>query len=300
MATVMATQQFDQANYSLTRALATFSSGVFTDNGNFLLYGSIPFSDTYRLDWSQSGTSYSTYLGGNGMVQSMRSGLTGGTVTGFFDVAWSGGSYTVVNSFLSISMQTTKLVAAMATATLRDDVQLLNAQFAGADMFQLSSVADTAYGLGGHDIMYGYEGNDRIDGGKDNDEITGGTGADTLLGGAGADVFYYNFAEESGTDQNTRDQIIDFERGKDRIDLQWMDAFTFSSDFNDTFVWRGTGAYETTDAGGHGEIRYELQDRAGTALDQTLILIDTDADSDAEMSIVLKGLIRLAASDFIL
>lgn len=71
---------------------------------------------------------------------------------------------------------------------------------------------DTLAGDGRDDLIAGWGGNDSIDGGAGEDILFDGSGADTLRGGLGADVFVL------AADQET-DVILDFELGKDRLDL---------------------------------------------------------------------------------
>lgn len=76
------------------------------------------------------------------------------------------------------------------------------------------SSGDRLYGENGNDSLYGDGGNDLLFGGEGRDELSGGRGSDTLHGGSGADVFVFAWA-----DKYSRDVILDFESGKDRIDL---------------------------------------------------------------------------------
>lgn len=81
--------------------------------------------------------------------------------------------------------------------------------------------ADTLTGGDGHDRLSGGAGDDRLEGGGGTDRLAGGAGADTLsggagpdvlAGGAGADAFLFGVAENG-----SRDRILDFEPGLDRI-----------------------------------------------------------------------------------
>lgn len=62
------------------------------------------------------------------------------------------------------------------------------------------------------DVIYGSNKADVIDGGSGDDVIFDGSGQDTLTGGEGADVFVFSF-------DGHQDTILDFELGKDEIDL---------------------------------------------------------------------------------
>lgn len=87
---------------------------------------------------------------------------------------------------------------------------------------------DRLFGLGGRDLLDGGNGADRLFGGAGHDKLIGGAGKDRLSGdggkdrlegGHGADIFV--FAPDFG-----KDVILDFEDGKDSIDLS---GFNFDS-----------------------------------------------------------------------
>ncbi len=92
----------------------------------------------------------------------------------------------------------------------------------GGDRLDGTDGDDRIFALGGDDRLYGHDGDDLLDGGTGNDVLHGGDGDDLLIGGAGADrlygeagrdVFRYQSFEDRG------DQIRDFERGQDVIDI---------------------------------------------------------------------------------
>ena len=68
-----------------------------------------------------------------------------------------------------------------------------------------------------NDILYGGEGNDALSGGAGDDILLDGQGMDALTGGAGRDLFFLS-------PDRQRDQITDFERGIDQIDLSALDT----------------------------------------------------------------------------
>ena len=78
---------------------------------------------------------------------------------------------------------------------------------------------DLLFGNDGNDTLRGSAGDDLLRGDRGNDQLTGGTGADVLVGGLGDDRFYF-----SPNDGDYRDEIVDFTRGKDRIDLSDFDT----------------------------------------------------------------------------
>ncbi len=156
------------------------------------------------------------------------------------------------------------------------------------------SYDDQLLGGDGTDRLYGGTGNDNLYGGAGLDALEGGEGKDVLTGGDGADSFRFLTKAESSALEKTCDVIMDFERGVDKIDLKYMDA----SDLlfgNNEFQWNGTTAFATSSV---GEIYFKQFDNLGLTNDYTMVYIDTDNDTDVEMSIKLMGLYQLAASDF--
>jgi serralysin len=147
------------------------------------------------------------------------------------------------------------------------------------------------------DVIKGDKGANVLDGGAGSDRLTGGLGIDRMSGGLGGDVFRFETATDSGNSWETRDTIIDFVKGQDKIDLSTIDASAVLAG-NNAFLFRGTGSWFGSNPA--GELRYMQFDRAGTANDYTVILGDTDADGPSEFQIELKGLLALTASDFVL
>ncbi|WP_256673921.1 M10 family metallopeptidase C-terminal domain-containing protein [Pseudomonas fluorescens] len=66
----------------------------------------------------------------------------------------------------------------------------------------------------------GGRGNDRIIGNSANNVLTGGAGADTLEGGGGWNTFKFNAFSDST--RTHADLLVDFNTGKDKIDLSQM------------------------------------------------------------------------------
>ena len=84
---------------------------------------------------------------------------------------------------------------------------------------------DILMGYGGRDVLYGHAEFDFIKGDSGNDYISGGSGGDLLVGGSGNDVFVFG-----PQDGNYEDVIVDFNNGRDRIDLR---RFTTLQSVND-------------------------------------------------------------------
>ena len=101
-----------------------------------------------------------------------------------------------------------------------------------------------------------------------------------------SDYFVFELAPryshlESGVTTPTRDFITDFVRGTDKLDVSMI--------LSAPLTYLGKGALA-----GAGQVHYRS---AGT---NTLVEVSLDADSAPELSFVLRGVVNLAASDFIL
>jgi Ca2+-binding RTX toxin-like protein len=126
--------------------------------------------------------------------------------------------------------------------------------------------------------------------------IYGAGGIDTLTGGNGADTFVFKSITDSTTLVTTADVITDFVDGQDKINLADLDAFATTSS-NDSFVWRGTSAFNSAT---QGEVRHQRFYDSVADDYYTMIWVDTDNDSGVEMAIRMTGQHYLNASDFIL
>lgn len=158
----------------------------------------------------------------------------------------------------------------------------------GADTLTGSNRADTLSGGMGDDVLLGRGGADRIE---------GGAGRDDMSGGGGADSFVFAMVAHGSTLVGRYDVIRDFAAGSDKIDLSGIDAIR-STAANDAFSF--VPAAGTSFSGRAGELRWSLDDKAGTADDRTYVGGDIDGDGNPDFVIELVGLVRLSASDFIL
>jgi hypothetical protein len=140
---------------------------------------------------------------------------------------------------------------------------------------------EAARGGKGDDSLTGNEANNFIHGGKGVDAIAGGAGRDLLKGGGGNDIFFFDGAE------NSRDVIADLAAG-DVIDLSAIDAKEGVD---------GNQMFRLVDNFGGGQGQAMLQYKAEK--DITLLLLDTDGDREADISIQLNGDHR-GFSDFVL
>ena len=94
----------------------------------------------------------------------------------------------------------------------------------GADLLSGGAGNDRILGGAGNDALYGGVDNDLLYGGSQNDFLYGGTGRDLMSGGTGADMFVFNAVIDSPLGSTTRDMIMDFSPGTDRISLSRIDA----------------------------------------------------------------------------
>jgi len=152
-----------------------------------------------------------------------------------------------------------------------------------------NSAANTLSGLAGDDRLYGMAGNDRLTGGDGADFLQGGTGTDTLSGGAGADKFDWNSTAEAGKG-TTRDVVLDFVRGSDKIDLSGIDAKSSTTSTNEAFTFIGESSFH----GVSGELRFV--DGGSYAVVQG----DVNGDRVADFEVKLDGVTNLSSTDFVL
>lgn len=198
----------------------------------------------------------------------------------------------------------TDWVAAWFDYTLGDNVENLtlmgtatkgignagnNALHGSANADTLNGMAgdDTLWGNDGNDLLFGDLGRDTINGGLGNDRINGGAGKDMLTGGAGYDHFVFDHSAFSTSTEF--DEIMDFQRGVDKIDLSAIDAISRTST-NDAFRYIGTKGF----SGKGGEIKTVAYNKG------TLVMGDVNGDGVADFSILVHNQTKLAAGDFVL
>lgn len=88
---------------------------------------------------------------------------------------------------------------------------------------------ENAIGGSGNDVIVGNAANNAIKGGAGDDVIYGGSGQDQLWGESGSDIFVFSDLNDSLT--RSPDKILDFESGKDKIDLSFFNHGDRGSDF---------------------------------------------------------------------
>jgi Ca2+-binding RTX toxin-like protein len=148
---------------------------------------------------------------------------------------------------------------------------------------------DTLYGDAGNDVLDGGAGTDALDGGEGRDILTGGLNRDFLTGGYGLDLFDFNAVNETGRTTSTRDQILDFRRGQDDIDLRTIDANADRSG-NNAFRFIGTAAFSDR----AGELR--IRDLGNDVIIQG----DVDGNGTRDFEILVRNVGILSGNDFLL
>ncbi|MDB5552393.1 MAG: hypothetical protein JWL86_2377 [Rhizobium sp.] len=134
----------------------------------------------------------------------------------------------------------------------------------------------------------GSEGDDTYVGTKFADKIDGGAGQDMLTGGKGKDIFVFDLGDSSATLEDS-DHILGFNGKQDRFDLRLIDT-NEEKDGDQAFKFLGTGDF----TGKAGQVNYERVDG------QTIVHLDIDGNSEADMSFILDGKFKLDAGDFLL
>jgi Ca2+-binding RTX toxin-like protein len=160
---------------------------------------------------------------------------------------------------------------------------------AGTDRLYGGLGADTLSGGDGNDWLSGDEAADRILGNLGDDTIIGGDAGDLLYGGTGgADTFVFQAVQDSyGTTTATRDRIMDFETGIDRIDLRGVDA-NIATAADNAFV--AVAAF----TGVAGQL---IQRVVGTNL---FLEGDVNGDGVADFAIQFAGIGAISAGDILL
>ena len=218
-------------------------------------------------------------------------------------------------------------VSTVINFTLPDNVEILRLAVGGLtgigndldNRIVGSSGDDSVFGMGGSDIIQGLDGNDDLSGGAGNDTIkgdggddilqggagddalTGGDGSDVLFGdsgddvieggagmdrmagGAGADVFRFRAGDIAG------DQILDFTRNQDKIDLRSIDARTGTVK-DDAFVLIGNDNFHKI----AGELRYDI------VRGHAVVSGDVDGDGRGDFVLTVNNVSALHTTDFLL
>ena len=148
-----------------------------------------------------------------------------------------------------------------------------------------SSRGDTLKGDAAANVFSGLDGDDTLNTRSGNDTLVGGNGKDVLVGGSGTDTYDFNAATELSADSSLTDIIIGFASG-DRIDIS--DIVTGKANLASPFT------FQTAALTGAGQVTFTQ------TANTTIISGSTDGDAAAEFTILVRGLVNLTASDFIL
>ena len=181
---------------------------------------------------------------------------------------------------------------------------------------------DTLVGSYDRDTLLGGPGDDELNGAEDSDFLSGGPGDDTLLGdggsrpgvdvlegGPGADTFIFipvvpvqTPVADTGIGEGNRDVILDFQPGRDAIDLSGYERYLGPFSGPEEPLFLGTGAFVDS---GALQVRYDAM-ADGRAVVQFLGAAPVglppilEPQSRLEGEIELIGVRHLTAGDFIL
>ncbi|MEO1200756.1 MAG: cadherin domain-containing protein, partial [Pseudomonadota bacterium] len=142
--------------------------------------------------------------------------------------------------------------------------------------------ADELRGGSGNDRLNGNNGSDQLFGGSGDDRLFGGDGQDTMTGDAGEDRFIFETQGESGRGDDA-DQILDFDRSDDLIDLRDLVEGRFEFIGSSSFDNGSSNQVRVVDIDGGVRVR-----------------IDYDGDTTSEMDIDVLGVGNLNQNDFLL
>jgi serralysin len=120
--------------------------------------------------------------------------------------------------------------------------------------------------------------------------LIGGLGTDILRGGGGSDIFRFESTDDSSTTAGRQDQIVDFQRGFDKIDLLAIDA-NRNVEGDQAFTFIGAAGF----SGKAGELN-----STSAGGNMWLVQGDTDGDGTADFAILVTVNTGqpLTASDF--
>lgn len=190
----------------------------------------------------------------------------------------SGNGLDRVNSWIDFILPDHVENLAMKVGGLKGTGNALNNLIEGFDG------ADQLFGLAGDDILFGGLGNDVLEGGEGNDTLVGGAGLDKMWGGAGID--YFSFGNDS-IRQGGIDEVVDFARGVDKLDLSGIDA---NANLTGDQAFRLIGTKNFSKKAG------ELQVKAYNG--GMMVQGDVNGDGVADFSIWVHGVSRLSGGDF--
>ncbi len=280
-----------------------FKSGATTYNAvmateNFATSGSSFFVTGVAITDKDGDNFYDIGEARSGIAMSLSTGGSDATgAAGGFAAKFAGGTVGVTFSGGSLASKVCVTIAAgyqNAKVDLVDTNEILSSVSTtlGAGAVRLGLLGAASIRGTGNDVanvIYGNKGGNSIDGRAGNDYLLGGAGRDILTGGSGADKFDFNAVTESGKTATLRDQITDFLRGTDKLDLSSIDARTALTG-NQAFTWISSQAFHSK----AGELHTV---RSGANL---VVEGDVNGDGKADFQIQLNGLPALSATDLYL
>jgi Ca2+-binding RTX toxin-like protein len=178
---------------------------------------------------------------------------------------------------------------------------------AGNDFLDAGEDKDKAFGDSGNDDIHGHGSNDLLNGGVGNDSLYGGSGNDKIIGGAGDDLI---FGEEGTHDLGGKDVMIggkgadtfvfasatDSPSMKDRdlindFSHKQHDHISLADAYDGELVFMTNGHFKSHHIGSvYAEIIPKHHD--------TLVFVDLDGDSKADMVLESVHAVKFKAVDF--
>ncbi len=256
--------------HDIAAAQALYGADLTTRTGD-TVYGFNSTADRAVYNFSINKNPFLSIYDAGGNDTLDLSGFTGGRITldlrpGAFSTGYNYGDKAELDAALGISL-TQAQWNALYDGRLGSNPGFLSENIGIA----YNTTIENGRTGNGNDILMGNDVANRLDGGKGNDVFTGGLGNDTFV-----------FNDIGGTDQ-----ITDFARGADKIDLTGIDAIAGGA--NDAFTFLGDSAF----TGHAGELRTFVQ---GTA---NMLAGDVNGDGVADFLINL-GTVHVDQTDILL
>jgi Ca2+-binding RTX toxin-like protein len=224
--------------------------------------------------------------GGNSDTTAAAGGFAAEFAGGTVDVTFSGGSLaSTVSVTIAAGSQNAKVDLLDANEILSSVSTTLGDGAVRLGLLGVAGIRGT--GNDAANVIIGNKGGNYIYGQGGNDCLVGGSGRDVLTGGAGHDRFDFNSIKDSV--KTYRDQITDFVRGADKIDLLSIDARSTVAG-NQAFKWIAYQAFHHK----AGELHYV---RSGA---NVIVEGDVNGDGRADFQIQLNGKSVLGSTDFYL
>jgi Ca2+-binding RTX toxin-like protein len=221
-------------------------------------------------------------------------GAPGGGLYDFLDGGAGNDTYVLTNQ----TGATFVITDASGIDTITSTISRNLGTYAGIERLTLLGTASIAgIGNASNNLLVGNTGVNLLSGLGGTDLLRGGSGRDILAGGAQNDTFDFNAVLDSGKTAATRDRIVDFSHGHDKIDLSTIDAKSGIAG-NQAFVFFAVQG--TAFTGVKGQLRWHQENLSGATHDRTIIAGDVNGDKVADFQIELSGLKVLNVGDFVL